>query len=276
MQIIKSTALVLGFLFGLSTAYYLSFWSHFDIDVFQYMAVEDIIKGVAYPLRFVGLWLIGLSILVVVTLAVIDVTKDPMPSKKTKRILWAFIGYAIITTVFYLLIYLDKIPGDKDLASIGCSFIFSFFFAFIYWLTDYMHEQKKKTALQNQQTYEKQRPIVYITDSLVIFLLILFPISAIISGQTNAKKILNSEQYDYIMTRDLPKDTVRMTQAYLVFLGAIGEKYIFTDTKQQERFIIDKEELKIMRIHHFDKLEPHSVEYFNDLLAIKKIQECKK
>ena len=258
MQLIKSTALVLGFLFAISTAYYLSFWSHFDVDALQYMAVEDIIKGVAYPLRFMGLWLAGLIVLAVVTLATIDILTSSLPIKYSKISLGVFMGYTLLVGIFYTLTYFNKIQADKDITSIGSSFLFSFFFAFIYWLTDKKYDQEKTAASQAQQTYSKIHPAVSISNKLVIFLFIFLPISAIIAGQTDAKKILNKEQYDYVMASDLPKDSVRLAPPYLLFLGAAGEKYIFADTAQSERLIIDKEELKTVRIHHFDQNDSSS------------------
>jgi len=61
-RFLESSTKILVFLFVLSIAYYLSFWIHFDINIFKYIELQDITKGIAYPLRFAA---VGIVLLVV-------------------------------------------------------------------------------------------------------------------------------------------------------------------------------------------------------------------
>ena len=250
---IKSTAVVLGFLFGISIAYYLSFWTSFDIDVFQYIAIEDIIKGIAYPLRYAGVWLVVAVALVgfVITISTID-----KPEKQAARVLWGFLIVSGLLGVFFEFVVSNQLVG------IAFSLIFSVLIAVVYFVLDIQHTNKINTATAKDSFNEKHPHAVFF-DVITVFAFIFLPINAIVAGQADARGILKGKRYNYIIARDLPEDEASTNQPYLIFLGAISEKYIFVERNSGERFIIDKDKLSTLRIHHFDSSDPASVAHMS-------------
>jgi len=71
---LKTTAVYISFLGLLSVIYHLVYWGRFDIDVFQYIALQDFITGIAYPLR-VAIWF-ALAFLVLIILSYPYVQKN--------------------------------------------------------------------------------------------------------------------------------------------------------------------------------------------------------
>jgi hypothetical protein len=253
---IKSTAVTLGFLFGLSITYYLSFWTSFDIDVFQYLAIEDIIKGVAYPLRYAGVWLVVAVALVGFMVAVSTIDK---PEKEAERVLWGFFGLSLLLGIIFEFLVSNQLIG------ITFSIVFSILITVIYFVLDMQHTNKVNAATL-KKPFNEQNPVTVFLNVITVFAFVFLPINAIVAGQADARGIIKGKRYNYILAKDLPKDEASTKQPYLIFLGAISEKYIFIERNEGERFIVDKEKLPVLRIHHFDSSDKRTIMHLNACL----------
>jgi hypothetical protein len=256
VDFIKSTGFVLGYLFSLATAYYLSYWSYFDIDVFQFISVEDIIKGIAYPLRFADVGIIGVFLFFVVIYTIISIIKFNKIERTVPLVILAFL---LLPTS--LILYYFKYQNAEALVGLGLAILLTFFLIVIYQIADAAYEKDKANAATARQVFADDHPSIDFRNSMISFALIFFPINAIIAGQVNARDIFDGKKYNYILRQDFPSDKVDVRYDLLIFLGAISEKYIFINANENELFIIDKEELPVLKIHHFDANNKETVNH---------------
>ena len=256
IDFIKSTAFILGYLFAIATAYYLSFWSYFDIDVFQFISVEDIIKGIAYPLRFADIAIVLIFLFFVFLYGFIGMTKYKWhEALGVGLILLSLVGPAV--WVLYYFKYSDASPR----AGIGITTLLTMILIIVYLIANDGYGEDRKNALAAGQQFSDVHPLVSFRNAMIIFSLIFFPINAIIAGQVNARDIHDGKKYNYVMRQDLPQDKIKIRFDLLIFLGAVSEKYIFLNKNEDERFIIDKDELPALRINHFDSSDKESVNH---------------
>jgi hypothetical protein len=263
IEFIKSTAFILGYLFAVATAYYLSFWGYFDIDAFQFISVEDIIKGIAYPLRFADIGIICIFAFFSALYAIIGLTKF---DKSTKRVLITILSLLILpaASVLYYFKYSDASP----LAGLATTALITMLLIVIYLIVDDAYQEDKKKAEDDGKEFTDEHPSIAFRNFIVSFSLIFFPINAIIAGQVNARDIHDGKKFNYIMHQDLPTDKIKTRYDLLIFLGAVSEKYIFINKNESERFIIDKSELPVLRIHHFDAGSKETVNHLSENLVM--------
>ena len=247
IDFVKSTAFILGYLFAVATAYYLSFWGYFDIDAFQFISVEDIIKGIAYPLRFADIGIIFIFLFFSVLYVAIGLTKF---DKSTKRFLIVLLLLLIVPAVAVL--YYFKYSDASPLAGLAITALLTMLLIVIYLIVDDAYQEDKNKAEENGRQFTDEHPSIVFRNFIVSFSLIFFPINAIIAGQVNARDIHDGKKFNYVMCQDLPKDKIKIRYDLLVFLGAVSEKYIFINKNESERFIIDKSELPALRVSHYD------------------------
>lgn len=254
---LKSTAAIVAFLFALSTVYYLSFWGYFEINAFQYISAGDIVKGVAYPLRFAGIWIagiLGFALLLYGTYQVKTTHNVPDYAKGSLLVLFAAL---FMLGVSYL--RNNESMATGVIASIALS---SFILGF-YLMLNLVHERRKAAAppaTARTPPFGRmgvitpstaiEHPFARILDYAIVFSAVFLSANALLSGQIEARNIHSGKDYSYVLSQDLP-DTQRTDAPYLIFLGAISEKYIFLDSTEREHFVIDKDELSVLRVHHF-------------------------
>lgn len=263
IEFVKSTAFILGYLFAIASAYYLSFWGYFDIDVFQFISVEDIIKGIAYPLRFADVGIIGIFVFFVALYTFIAMTKFK------GGLFWFVLGILVFFLIFsaYVLFYF-KYKNASPWIGIGLATLLTALLSVIYIIIDDAYEMDRESAVSAGNTFTDEHPSVNFRNIIISFSLIFFPINAIIAGQANARDIHDGKRFNYVMKNDLPNDKIVIRYDYLVFLGAISEKYIFINKNENERFVFDKEELQSLRINHFNVENKFSVNQLADNLRI--------
>jgi hypothetical protein len=250
---LKSTAVFLGLLFGLATAYYLSYWGFFSINAFPYLAVEDIIKGVAYPLRYGGVWLLG-AVAFVLLVFIADSLTGPLP-KRGKRLLAIFLAFAVIAAVTYVQF------ADNNIMGMVFSILLSMPLMMLYFIVDMEHE---RTSARNSNA---EHPLTTASNAMLVYAGIFLSINAIVAGQVEARAIHSGRRFSYMLSKDLPADKITTKKPYLIFLGAVGEKYIFIDSKEDERFILDKDELPALRLHNYDEADSATKQQFKRYLT---------
>ena len=105
-------------------------------------------------------------------------------------------------------------------------------------------------------------------DSAIIISATFLFLSAITSGQADAKDILQGRDFNYVLLKNLPKDKIKTSQPYLVLLGAVSDKYIFTDCAHYEHFVIDKDDMHSIQMRHFNMNDTlASVRFRRDLFS---------
>jgi hypothetical protein len=249
---IKSTAALLGFIIALSIIYYISYWGSFDINVFQYLAATDIIKGVAYPLRF-GVLLgafFSLYVLIVTIKALFKKSKElkqgnaKIEEKKGRLVANSII---VIMSVLLFIYFKDRIWAGAIL-SILSLFLVVNIITFVNAIFDVTGLGLKKEEVL---PFKKS----FLVDIISLFeapLIVLLLVNALVSGQVEANAIKSGKSFDYIATKDLPLNTLKTSEKYLIFLGSAGDKYFFIDKVSNEHFVVDKAVLQVVKSFYFD------------------------
>jgi hypothetical protein len=255
---LKSTAVILGFLFSLSIAYYISFWSNFHVDVFQHIAIEDIIKGIAYPLRYAGFLLIFFVGYMLIAVATTEYYAKGQ-SAPSKFQFWVLFITSLLLSVFFVLVYFKKQEGNIFYIGLMLSLAASALFFDIYKTADGIYNRKKQAATIQGIAFDEKHPALKFMDDIIIASAVFLFISALVTGQADARNILEGKRFDYIMLKNLPKDKIHTNQPYLVLLGAISEKYILIDCSHTERFYVDKDDMHTVQTYYYNYRDSLSV-----------------
>lgn len=253
---LESSTKIFGYLFALSIVYYLSFWINFDINIFQYIAIEDIIKGIAYPLRFAALGIAGLFMIIVLLVFFVIVIEG---SKRVKnKIFDTTKSERKITGILFVAALIASIAFAffPEINSIGiaASFSLSFLLVTIFYIVE--DEDGKNLLSEIAQPYAIYCGIFLLTN-------------AVISGAWEANRIKKGIEYNYVLRSDF-KDKLKSKSPYLIFLGAVSDKYIFIDASGFERFIVDKSELPVLKVHHYNRADIVSVGHLGNMLDIER------
>lgn len=249
---LESSTKILFFLFVLSISYYLAFWTHFDINVFQYLAIEDITKGIAYPLRFAGVGILFLSAVIVLLLLLgifissVDKDGEMRPFKSTKggrkvlKIL--FLTTLFASVVFYSL-------PEYTFIGIAVSFVMSLFLMALY----YIGRDDADSVVTKVIAPSLKYCAIFLT------------INSIIAGVYESNRISKQVEYNYVVQQDIA-GKIKTDAPYLIFLGAVSDKYIFIDKSGFEHYIVEKSELPSLKFHHYYRGDSSSVIHMNTML----------
>jgi NADH:ubiquinone oxidoreductase subunit 5 (subunit L)/multisubunit Na+/H+ antiporter MnhA subunit len=250
---IKSTATLIGFIIALSIIYYISYWGSFDINVFQYLAATDIIKGVAYPLRF-GVLLGAVFSLYVLIVTIQALFKKSKELKKEDAKVEEKKGRVIANSIFLVISALVfAYFRDRVLAGAVLS-IFSLFLVInIITFVNAIFDAAGLGLNKEEVSPFKKSFLIDIISLFEMPLIVLLLVNALISGQVEANAIKSGISFDYIATRDLPPNTLKTNEKYLIFLGSAGDKYFFIDKVSNEHFVVDKAVLQVVKSFHFER-----------------------
>lgn len=265
---IKSTAVVIGLLFLISSTYYLAFWGSFGIDVFQYLQVSDIIKGVAYPFRAPGAWLLIFAGELAIALSIVSLEKSNNHFQKdvhaedrisARRVtgdrlylIMKFISLlaACAGACQYVELSIGSIRGANITGVISSSLIAVAFTA-SYATADYRYETRKMAELfgKNEQPKVKNG-LNKLLDYSVIACSIYFLVNALSLGLLDARKIKEESEYNYVSDSNFLGTESLSGTKNLVYLGSISDKYIFT-YNNASHFVVDKSKIPILSICHY-------------------------
>lgn len=274
---IKSIAGLLSFLLVISTCYYLIFWSIFGVDISQYLEIQDVIKGVVYPMRS-AIFLVTVMGGIASTALIFEVLKlnlGPPKAYYVEKEVQLLRGFIIAATVYIVVvsvaIHTDvyggyhsiSIKSLERLASL--TQLVSFFFALaVYRLTNIYLETENnnekslltrvmqmvgaKAGVSNiQPRYTYSMLTQYVSVGLFAYLLT----SAVASGILNAEKIIHRTDYDYVTDMKSSLIPPRFSNG-AIYLGAISTKLIFADTLMHSYFIVNADSVPSLHIHHRD------------------------
>lgn len=242
------------------------------------MAIEDIIKGVAYPLRYFGVLLLVLIAYFALSLIVYDVASSKLLSKGRKARLIIFTVAAILSLCSYLATYYsntDKIPewlqypfsfNIRPLLffGLGLAFTATTLMVTSYQASNIIYRLRKANARMLGQSFRELPLSVTFMNFAILFSLSFLFISSIISGQIDAKDILLGREFNYVMRQTLPNDIkIKLNRPYLILLGSFSNKYVFVDSEHNEHFFIDKDDMHAVQVRRFDSSDSILVARFN-------------
>lgn len=296
---IKSLSVVLAYLFFLSSAYYLTFYGTFNIDIFQYLTAEDMVKGVLYPLKYSIYFLVFIFFALLISL---------IPESNThKDSTWinqvyqrARIYFGINVSLFISVIlgvisywYLQK-DNPETIANLECTVIsvaicIAMIATMIYWSINNKYRNENSTEQDGESTVSadkenvvkntieqatKQKEasgILLLVDYMVIGVAFYLLASALGFGILNAKKIKDSIEYDYVVGKEVKADSLKLNPIEAVYLGAVGDKYLFSDKKElgTHYVVIDKAKLPVLSIRHCSNLpQGDGITEFSKILIV--------
>jgi hypothetical protein len=251
---IKSTTTLLGFIVSLSIIYYISYWGAFNINIFQYLAAADIVKGVAYPLRF---GVLSLVVIVCVFLAIFSIIayiglgqNNQISKRAGFRFARFFIIDIIVASIFAIVFYLffkDSVPAGV---------VFSLLIMVVVIDVSFYISKKLHKFIFTSEAKDKDIVELFSVLSMRFFelpLIAFFIANALISGQVEANAIKSGKSFDYIVTKDLPSGLLKTNEKYLLLLGSAGDKYFFVDKFSNEHFTVDKAALQVVKTFHFER-----------------------
>ena len=220
------------------------------------MAIEDITKGIAYPLRFAGIWIITIALIFIsLLIGIIIFQKEKRKifkiGSRTKLFIMIF---SIITLLSFTAF---TIAPESNITGAGFAIPLSILLMALYFIVT--EEEGENTSLLDE-----------IIEPYMIYCAIFLTINAVISGIYEANRIKKEYEYNYVLSNDI-NNKIQTESSLLILLGAVSDKYIFIDKSGFEHFIIDKSELPSLKFHHYNKRDSISVRHMKSILQGTKI-----
>lgn len=201
-----------------------AYWSTFDINPFDYMGIDDIIKSFIYPFILSALTSIVINILTVHSGLKLFNPDTRIPTGPlTNKTLQAILTYIYIISLVLLTLLIEN---DRK------------------WiLLPSLYALPIVTYLTNNDKVIEYFP-KYATRFMVISLFILMPSLSVSFAKVSSWKVKNNEKYHYTIQQDISKDTLKI-------LGKLGP-YMFFATKDNQRKYIKSMD-KIEQLEIFEK-----------------------
>ena len=284
IEMVKSLSVVLAYLFFLSSAYYLTFYGRLNIDIFQYLTAEDMIKGVLYPLKHSIYFLIFILLVLLATLLPGFNTREhsTWASQMYKKFKIASgINISLIVSLILALVsyyYLQTGNPEKivvlERTVISIAVCIAMTAVMLYWSVNYKYLNRNKSSQTSEsldnvdkgaevktdikQTTKKEEEsgILSLVDYLIIGTAFYLLVSALGFGMLNSKKLQDFIEYDYVIGKEVKLDSLGLNQSEAIYLGAVGNKYLFSDRMSlgTHYIVIDKEKLPVLSIYHCSDL----------------------
>ena len=249
---------LIPYLYLVSVSYYWGFWGSFEIDVFNYYPVSDLVKGVTSPLGTTllsTLWLMMLLLLVRFTTGKFFYRLSDFWSKMT-GILFLFLMISVLSAIIYLIYFVKISPNmfvspDTNFAvmkeNLPIDTLLLVAVIIISFIVDvWMFSESEKFSF------------LAITKSSGIFFLLLLPCKAYVGGKEKASRILHDLVFDYTIM-----DSVVYPQKSIYkYLGKAGEYHIILTLDNNQRIIIPSDKMVPLIIEKFSTLDKESVVRF--------------
>jgi hypothetical protein len=294
---LRSAAFILGGLFILSSTYYLTFWSRFNIDIFQYMQVGDIVKGVAYPMREVAAWYLGSVCLLMISVPFALLSPEIVEIRILRRvirtlgeeseIIYMLMKVALlIMFVSALSILIANYNVDvyfSDIATVvfalaSASYSMVCYIAFRKFYSSDQKELRSVVANKNVTIFGKilgkitghseieikksDDSFEIIANHTIISTFVYFLICVGSVGWLDSAKIINDIEYDYVKNIEVKNDTTIYHYNRLLLLGSFGDKFIFLKRNKENNsyLVISKEKLPIVEVYHYKRVQKSDVD----------------
>ncbi|SHL26242.1 hypothetical protein [Hymenobacter psychrotolerans] len=269
----KLLLLFVPYLIIVSCLYYYGYWGTLGIDIFPYMGVEDLIKGVAFPLRISLIRLAffaGLIILLCYAIYRDEVSeaseKQAADSTSTKKEMSGksrsiqILISLIISILFIYYIYLsatdayDMATGNYIKTGIPSFVSFLLLFA-IMLITDRIAISQGyafQTHIEHGKIIHNNIPKSTFVFTSIFIIIFLIPYS-FITGYYDARDITEYRQYSYVK-RPAFQDNEQLNKRYnsLLYLGKFGDYHFFSTVDQKQRIIINSDSLPTLLLYHYN------------------------
>jgi len=200
--------------------YLWGYWASFDINIFEYLDLSDVVKVAIIPVGSVFIFtLIGFAI---GEFAVSDVL--PEGGGKESRV-GVFLNriIPILILLYGILLYVMTfyyVPAKWHILPM----LYLFPIYLILKRSGFLHEIKKDTAR-----------------SLVIMAIVALPLFSFARGKINAQNIINNENYRYAK--------VQWSDKEMKYLGHVSDYFFFLSKDNQEYVISKDEEVSPLKLH---------------------------
>lgn len=234
----KALLWLVPYLYLVSVAYYWGYWGSFDIDIFNYYPVSDLVKGVTAPLG-------GSLVLVTGFGFILFFLKNHFNSTNNSRtsIILSIIG---TLSAFAIISYFKR--GDQSVyAFTGLRTKAVICVAVVVALSALIDNRLPETTKLNDA----------IRGAAVLFLLFL-PFQAHLDGLHRALKIQFGQEFDYVVT-----DSLMQTEHMYKYLGKAGDYQVLLSQNNNTRIIISSDKLDPLVIERFTLEDSASIRRFN-------------
>ncbi|MCA8831968.1 hypothetical protein [Hymenobacter pini] len=237
----KLLLLLVPYLILVSCLYYYGYWGSLGLDIFPYMGVEDLIKGVVFPLRGPLYLLLPFVIYPIIHNLFI---------KKISHLLSILAAGGIV----YLILEAVNVFNAKGAANQtyyrGASFIVGVITAFsilavstiiISFIKKMVGRSKGAIILVNTGILES-----------LVSLLIALPVFSYQAGFYTASEVINGQFFDYIDCDTYDSNRDLMSYCYLKYLGKAGDSYFLLSPENNQRIIINEGDVKVLKIKGYN------------------------
>jgi len=194
----------------MSVLYLGGFWGTLGINIFEWLAPQDVLAHSVLPLT-------GTALLVLLCAAIgwsFLLTHPPSPQHSRSR--WATIKRTIgrvfmaCSAILYPVIAFVFITRRNWIVGVS-------FFAFAVGLWVFID---KADLLRGEIPNRNAR-------SFILFALVILPFAAVATGHERAQRLMKEELYQYIESTELPGEAASMSPTRLKFLGKAGDHFLF-------------------------------------------------
>jgi hypothetical protein len=266
-EFIKAPAFSLAYLYFISICYHWGYWNGFDIDIFNFYGVQDLVKGATYgmPVTIIFLLTISAPISLVHFLTQGNFRDDFLSWVANNRVLYLFVS--IVLPVGSLIIAFSAKDNSESLRKLTSSIIpnvddellpkaYSVLALVIIFSSVVTFIFRKKFTKQNLFKDRISKTFIY------SFAVVLPPISYL-SGLNNDVLIRRGVEFDYIIKEKLLDNNY----AYK-FLGKAGDYYFLSTMDGKKSVVVRTDSIQPLVINHF---------YFRDSISVKYfLKECDK
>jgi hypothetical protein len=263
---LKSSAFLIGFFFFVSTLYYVSYWGAFGIDAFQFLEVQDITKGILFPVKYSLITCVCYLILMGFLFS-LEININSL--KKTLEIKNASDELSIIRLVMRN----DKRGIRKmRLSSRISSFIIPLLLLIYYFYSDTVSQLQTSiisfiASICVSNVLSLLMPAIHRliftgpTNKHFLYhssltMIIFISGYSYLSGITESRAVLLHKRFRYTAAKYMT-DTQGTKSKVYILVGKIGNKYSFIDFSNQEKIFIDQTVMPklVLRVYDTDKKE---------------------
>lgn len=225
-------ALFIPYAFFCAGLYHLSFWSTFNINIFSFFGLTDIITTYIYPFFLsasVSLLAWIIQYILIQKILPYGGGNDGKKSTKKEAFLILMISLYLIS-IFAIWLNTDKIYRVFFISIMIMPIISSF-------VTEILI---RNGIIENTRKY-----IVF------IYIAILLPVFSFAFAKLNASEIYKNESVD-INTEILPDDTLK-------FLGKANSHYFFMSLDNKDKYIFDVSEVKGLHLTEYSSIKVETI-----------------
>lgn len=277
---LKTTAFYISFLGLLSVIYHTIYWGQFDTDIFQFIALQDFITGIAYPLRTALAFAVVFLVLIALTHPLI-LKNDPTKRDLRERVraatgvafedcsdveAWVEKAHDQNPAAFAKAVVISQQKRNHLMRGVMYSFaivavvsLLGYFLLFSTnaWLASWTAFVITCLVLALSQfaygRFEnildlksvKEEWIAFI-DEFIITLMLFLPINAALAGYTEAQRVLTRETYKFVASAELPLPAGTQVGKTLIYLGKVGVSYFFLSSDLKHHFVVPVDKVPVL------------------------------